>query len=610
EKKIPADQWADKKNRVLVNRESLVEYLSLQSANEGTREFLGSKSNYPITSGLRADMYRCFMEQTWGHLSTLGVVALIHPESHFTDDKATRLRRETYLRLRQHWQFINELQLFSEIAHIFSYGVHVYKIRREEHEFVTASSIYHPSTVERSLLHDGSGPPPGIRNQEGYWDLSPHASRIVRVDRERLASWGKFLNNDSNISPLETSSIFLVNQEVFGVINALSESGRIGELSPSFSQGWNETTDFKKGRFKKAWGSSCGWDEVIIQGPNIHVSTPIYKFPNSTMNSHGDWHYVDLEQLNGSTVPVTSYKPIRDGQYDQLYTHWTLPNGERVSARDYYRIAWRRMAANTGERTLIPAIIPPGASHMHLVYSLAFPIESDYNVLLASQGVLSSMLSDFSVRSVPKSDIIAPVVERMAFPPSDHDFGAALNARVLMLTSLTEAYADLWNSTTDLTTSGQTWTGSYGFPDSVSMDVLDYEWSESSPLRLAADRRQAQVEIDALVALMLGVTADELCSIYRTQFPVLYKYDTQRDHFDQNGRLVPAEVLKTCQKLGEAATLDDLTAANAQGFTYTYAPPFATLDREADMRTAYAEFEQRLADREKRTSESAEGGAS
>src|SRR5699024_661774 len=146
-----------------------------------------------------------------------------------------------------------ELQLFSEIAHIFSYGVHVYKIRREEPEFVTASSIYHPSTVERWLLHDGSGAPPGIRNQEGYWDLSLHASRISRVDSERRASWTKFLNSDSNISPLETSLIFLFNQAVFGVINALSASGRIGVLSPSFSQGWNETTAFKKGRFKKAW---------------------------------------------------------------------------------------------------------------------------------------------------------------------------------------------------------------------------------------------------------------------------------------------------------------------------------------------------------------------
>ena len=42
---------------------------------------------------------------------------------------------------------------------------------------------------------------------------------------------------------------------------------------------------------------------------------------------------------------------------------------------------------------------------------------------------------------------------------------------------------------------------------------------------------------------MLGLTADELCTIYRTQFPVLYGYDRNRDHYDANGRLVPNSVL-------------------------------------------------------------------
>ena len=56
------------------------------------------------------------MEQTWRHGSSTGTVGLIHPETHFTDEKAGNLREATYLRLRRHWQFVNELKLF-EIDH-------------------------------------------------------------------------------------------------------------------------------------------------------------------------------------------------------------------------------------------------------------------------------------------------------------------------------------------------------------------------------------------------------------------------------------------------------------------------------------------------------------
>lgn len=570
-----------------------------------TAEFVSNEATYPLIVGTQPDLYRCFMELTWVNANRESVIALIHPESHFTDSKAINLRKGSYERLRRHWQFSNALMLF-EVHDQVVYGVHVYGMRKDEPQFLMASSLYHPETVERSLVHNGDGAEPGLKTSEGYWDLRPHASRIQRINSEVLMQWFSAVG-EVGTPPASTPMMYLLNRTALSVLSKLSSASRIGSLNPHFSRGWDESIDRRNGRFELKWGQPESWDDVILQGPGLFVGNPFYKTPNPTMKHNQDWSEVDLEQLSGDAVPVTSYKPIRDGQYDQLYTHWTLANGDRVPARDYFRIAWRRMAANTGERTLIPGIIPPGAAHVNAVFSVAM---LEQRQMLQAAGSMSSLLADFQVRSVPKGDVYAATVERLPLPDMRHPLSRELRSRVLLLNSLSDAYADLWNACTDLTSEGQGWTGGYGYPDSVSMDVLDYEWSEASPLRLAADRRQAQVEIDALVALMLGVTADELCSIYRTHFPVLYKYDTQRDHYDQNGRLVPADVLKTWQKLGDSATDDDLTATNTQGFTYTYEPPFATLDRAADMRTAYAEFEQRLADRENRAHETEEGAAS
>ena len=128
-----------------------------------------------------------------------------------------------------------------------------------------------------------------------------------------------------------------------------------------------------------------------------------------------------------------------------------------------------------------------------------------------------------------------------------------------------------------------------------SSGAVGPEWTASTPLRIAEDRRQALVEIDALVALMLGVTADQLCTIYRTQFAVLYGYDHNTYVYDANGRLVPNEVLSVWRKKGDKITGAERTATNQSGHTYIYELPFRLLDREADMRTAYAEFERRLA---------------
>ncbi len=105
------------------------------------------------------------------------------------------------------------------------------------------------------------------------------------------------------------------------------------------------------------------------------------------------------------------------------------------------------------------------------------------------------------------------------------------------------------------------------------------------------------METDALVALMLGLTADDLCAVYRSNFAVLYGNDRNLYYYDANGRLVPNSVLTVWRKKGDRITEEERTATNQAGNTYTYELPFVTLDREADMRQAYVHFERLLEER-------------
>lgn len=565
------------------------EFVDDESAVVGTRAFVGDTGNYPQLAGLRPDLYRCFMEQTWSHLSPHGVVALIHPETHFTDEKAGALREATYSHLRRHWQFVNELSLF-EVHHLVSYGVHVYGSPRDA-AFMMATNLYHPETVVGSLRHDGSGSEPGLKTEEGTWDLRPHRSRITYVDLERLESWRALLEDDDTPAT-RSRMVYAVNQATADVLAKLSRASRLGEIGLEFSQGWNETTDFNRGFFTKDWGPVESWDYAILQGPHIFVGNAFYKSPNPSMLHNQDWSPIDLESLAPDAMPVTAYKPARPkAEYDAAYTHW---GEDRVPARSRYRLAWRGMAANTGERTLISTVIPPGASHIHGVSAAGSPID-DAHVLDAAT-ITSSLISDAAVRVAPKSGIPIGTIRRL---PRTIDPLLIAEARVrsLRLVALTDAYADLVEVAYKPEMAGVEWAGGIEYRDRAALGLKSSQWSSSTPLRRASDRRQAQVEIDAILALSLGITADELCTIYRTQFAVLYGYDRNVYFYDANGRLVPNEVLKVWRQKGDTITQEERTATNASGNTYEYELPFVTLDREADMSQAYAHFERILQER-------------
>ncbi|AXO37001.1 class I SAM-dependent DNA methyltransferase [Micromonospora echinospora] len=556
--------------------------------------FVSATPQYPHLAGLRPDLYRCFMEVMWRHGSARGTIGMIHLNSHFTDENAGLLRAELYVRLRRHWHFINQLLLF-EIQNHKHFGITVHGPRQSKSGFTQASWLYHPDTAVRSMVHDGSGPEPGLKDDEGRWDVRPHRSRIITVTEETLRAWHATMETD-DVPIRQTRMVYAVNRSAAAVLEKLSRASRLGKLGLQFSQGWNETTDRRNGYFESEWGVPASWDDVILQGPHLYVSTPLNKTPNPTLVSNKDWSVTDFEALAADAIPATAYQPRGDRyDYDCAYTDWG-DEDHPDPARDHYRVAWRNMAANQGERTLIPALIPPGAAHVDGIYSAGLP-EGKLRTLVTACGYLSSLISDFSIRVAPKSNIRAGAVMRLAFrgvQPLD----SYLLLRAARLNCVTDAFSELWRDCYLKDFVDDAWAGGLDHRRKAPLGLVEPEWTFVTPLRIAADRRQALVEIDALVALALGLTADELCSIYRTQFAVLRGYDRNVYFYDANGRLVPNSVLTVWRRKGDdRITAEERTATNQAGNTYTYELPFVTLDREADMCQAYAVFAQRLRER-------------
>lgn len=564
-----------KRDETLAQPGALGAFLDERAEQAGTKEHLGSGVDRPVLAGLQPDMYRCFMERTWRSMAPNGIVGLIHPESHFTELRARHLRRETYRQLRRHWQFKNQISLFADLGHTREYGVHVYgaaaRIR-----FLQAASLYHPDTVTRSFHHDGSGSAPGVKDDEGTWDLRPHAERIVEVTDSQLATWAALID-EPGTAPAEARMLYPVNRASAEVLDRIAAAPRLGDIDFEWTRGWEEDRDRKLGFFKSASAVPVRWEDVILQGPHLTIGTPLVKQPNPTMRSKGDYSEIDLETTDEDFIPRTSYqvaKPYKE--YIAAYPKW---HGEPSST--FFRLAWRRMADSATVRTLHSAIASPGPCFVGTVLSAELPTFTD---LVIANGIWSSLAADFFIKAAGVSELKHGVTRRLPHI-RNHPLETQLLLRTLRLNCLVRPYAPLWEDLYDKTWQQDSWVPHVGvdYIGRAPLGDVRPTWEWATPLRRAADRRQALVEIDAIVAIMLGITAEELTTIYRTQFPVLQKYE--RDAlYDVNGRQLPGKLAVQYRK-NAALRADELTVDGI-----TYVEPFVGVDRDRDMELAHKHF--------------------
>lgn len=593
---IPEAQRKTRRDAVLTQPEARARYLSERAENTAINSMMGAVSREPLLAGQQTNLYLLFITGTWRRCQPAGAIALLHPEGHLGDPKAGDLRSDCYLRLRRHWHFINELMLFKEISHTREYGVHVYGSRQPEVDFVQAAFLYHPSVVDRSLDHDGAGELPGRKHPTGEWDIRPHRERLVNVTTETLEGWKQLLAADD---PATTPLVRTVTSAEAAAADAIARyPHRLGDQTYYWSRGFDEFRAPKVGWLEERTDHPVSWDEVILQGPHIGICNPFAKQPRPSGKHQQDYESWDLTTLPESVIPRTNWQRVMPRkEFDALIDQW---DGTPNTAL-YRAIARRQVPSNT-YRSVFVSLLPPGPSAVSVCYLGGL---SRVNDTVLFVGLAAGLLQDFLVRVSSVSDLHDNVVSRFPVVEALSTLAPGIAHRTLRLNALTREYASLWEDLYDPTWALDTFAADLGGRE---LPEAEPAWSMATPARTDLDRWRLLTELDALGALVLGVEADGLAAVYRSQFPVLRAYEYQMA-FDANGNqlcgdwhqygLVQAawEAEYKEQKLPRGTPrmgMWDRVQAYLAGDTTVdlgpFEPPFTPADREKAMTAAYWTF--------------------
>ncbi|AZS74589.1 hypothetical protein DDE74_29830 [Streptomyces lydicus] len=624
------EAWDERKADVMERpgvRSAFIGELADHAAMSGV---LASPDTNPELVGTQPDLYRAFMLLGWRAVGERGTAGLIHPSTHLTGAKEGVLRGAAYRHLRFHADFTNELLIFAKpVNNSTHFSVNVYG-KDQDVQFQHMSWLLHPSVLVKSVRHDGEGPLPGVKDG-GKWDLRPHQDRIVTVDEGRLSEW-RALAGEENPPPVgQAKLLYPVTRAEESAIGALAKwPHRLAALDPRISRGFDEKNDRSAGYFTWAPGSVDSWQGVILQGPLINIATPYHKQPpEGGSKSMRDYEAWDHQNLAVDAVPRTNYRPAEDlswyrtGLARRSWTDWELlqelQSDDRVAdalkavtdhedersgmlqdwaTRPYarfFRLAWRRQIASNTERSLFAALIPPGPAHIHMVHSAA--LSCDRETALTA-GFWASLPLDYFLRATGRSDLQVGEAQVMPAPTSGHPLEQALLLRTLRLNCQTSAYAPLWEELYDRTWQQDTWAASAEWPEATPalIEGVTSTWTHDTPLRTEFTRRAALVEIDALVAVWLGISTDELVAMYDARFPVLQQYEDNM-WFDATGRRIG----KAYQQYGYGQPKEAWKELSSpEGFPNEYkvptgyASPLYRAHRKEEMRAAHVEFTRRL----------------
>ena len=271
----------------------------------------------------------------------------------------------------------------------------------------------------------------------------------------------------------------------------------------------------------------------MLSGPHFFVGLPFYKTPRAVCTANSHYDCLDLNQLPDDYLPRTNYvpncspaeyaertprvpwletrgsaadvadsadTPNTDGSHaptwEQASTlqlrepaeagRWS--GQDRVPTRgvgtikrvtEFYRFVNREMLSQSGERTLIAIIIPPGAAYIHTCLGSAF---KSNKTLLDYFSLCISIPVDYRVKSTGMGHANSSLINQLPVLADDR-YRSTLHARALALSCLTTHYANLWQSCYRPDFRQQRWSSDSPLLDPDFFANLTPTWQRTCALR-------------------------------------------------------------------------------------------------------------------------------
>lgn len=336
--------YNEARSRLLQDAGRRANYRDRFTLGEGASAFLNRHALYPTLAGVQTNLYKNFIERSWGLLSPVGVAGLLHPEGVFDDPKGGEFREQYYRRLRGHYQFKNELKLFDDIGNRVTFSINIFDQNGKTIQFDSIFNLFAPRTITRCRQHDRQADPiPGMKDDEEQWDLRGHCQRLVTITETELALFARLFEKPDTPA-LQARLPQVHSQQILAVLQKFADAPRrLSDLEGEYlaTEMFHESNSQRDGILTRKEDPSFQpqtADQWVLSGPHFYVGNPFNKTPFTKVTSQRAYDDIDLTAIPDDFLPRAVYRP-GDREGDLTRFHAAIPEWPKPSVPGFWPVA-------------------------------------------------------------------------------------------------------------------------------------------------------------------------------------------------------------------------------------------------------------------------------